>query len=573
VTRTVTQTELQVANEIARRNQDGLEMFRAMSSQTDVVESRHSELGCWGGNRSGKSTISAVKFAAIARNKPIYGPDDQPVTQRLPHQDGRRLLMWIIGLQLNHIGQTIHRLLFRPGLYKMVRDVETQRWRAFNPDTDEKLTTKPSFPLIPWSEVKNVSWANKAARQFEFIELEHADIYAFASTADVKQGDPVDHIWIDERIAIAGHYPEWQARLSDTKGRIIWSSMPRADNGAMLRLNQRAEQQAEDVAQGERKKADVAVVRLRFSSNPHIDDDEKRKRLEGWNEDERKQRDEGMFLTDSIKIFPTFDRHLHRAYGDDPKLDDELAKILRDRNGEPPSHWTREFILDPGTAKPAGLFCAVPPPELWDEGEPYYVPFAELYRPRMDAATVAKESRLISRGESFRRFIIDGKAASQTPMGFSGTVGANYSDHFRKVGFVSEETGESFIPGDPTVVARWQQVENVLRMRKCGRPQLRIVAARCPNLVWQLENNVKAQETGIEGVAIVLEKAAKGQRDDVRHTLEYWISRDPDYAMPSQINLNLGGPGMAAFQRIQKDFGGKKRPENTVYVGPGAVTA
>lgn len=571
--RRITNQEQRAASELTRRRNDGLELFRAMPSQMPVVLSTASELGVWGGNRSGKSTISALKFAAVARDKPLYGPDGTAYEQRLPHQKGRKLIMWVVGLQLNHIGQTIHRLLFRPGLYKMVRDVQTRRWRAYNPEVDGDVETKPSFPLIPQSEVKAVSWANKAGKQFEMIELEHATIYAFASTADVKQGDPIDYIWIDERIQFSSHYPEWQARLSDVKGRIVWSSMPRADNGAMLRLNHRAQEQAEELADGHRDHVDVEVVRLQFSANPHIDDEEKRKRLEGWTEDERKQRDLGLFLTDNIKIFPTFDRDFHRAVYRDPAEDDAISRILRERNGEPPVDWTREMILDPGTAKPAVLFGAVPPPELWSGGVPYFIVYREIYQPRTDASKLAELMKQAAAGYVFRRFIIDQQAARQTPMGFSGTVGDNYSHFLREQNLRSEETQFGFIPGDPNIEARWQLVERALAVRTCGKPQLRIVVENCPKLVWQLENNVKAvQKDPISGVDVILERAAKGQQDDLRNCCEYWLSRAPIYVPPSEMSHAMAGPGMRAYQSINRMFGGdRKSSDRSVHCGPGAA--
>jgi hypothetical protein len=524
-------------------------------------------------HNSGKSTSAAVKFAAVARAKPVYGSDGQVFEQRLPHQQGRKLTMWIVGLQLNHIGQTIHRVLFRPGLYKIIRDEATQAWRAYDPVKDAgRSGVKPSFPLIPWSEVKEVSWANKASRQFEYISLEWADIYAFASTSDVKQGDPVDYIWIDERIAIPGHYAEWQARLSDTKGRIVWSSMPRVDNWAMLRLNQRAEEQEQEVQTGERQKVDVEVIRLRFSNNPHIDSEEKRKRLEGWNEEERKQRDEGLFLTDSVKIYPTFDPNLHRAIYRYPEQDDAISRILRERNGEPPSDWTREWVLDPGTAKPAVLLCAVPPPELWVNNEPFFIPYKEIYRPRTDAGPLMEMVKHAAGGYRFRRAIIDLKASRQTPMGFTMSIGQNYSNHLKRINFQSDETGFGFTPGETDIQVRWQIVENALRVRPSGVPQLRIVAEGCPNLMQQMERNLRATELGVEGVQIVLEKPAKGQKDDLRNCLEYWLSRGPTWVEPQETAIDRDGPIAGVMDRIKALFPNRTPVSTGVHCGPGAAS-
>jgi len=517
--------QIRNAVELARRRNDGLGMFRAFPTQLPFFQSQCSEFLLRGGNRAGKTISAAAKFAAVVRGKPIHDKDGNPIEQRLPWQLKRPLLAWVVGLQWDHIGDTIWRVLFKRGLYRILRDQPdgSGPWRAFDPaiDAGRELDCRPSFPLIPLSEVEGgmdgIGWENKKERQFSHIPMKNGTVIkAWASTGEVKQGDPVDYIWVDERISIPGHYAEWQARLSDTKGRIVWSTMPRADNGAMIRLSHRAQEQAEEVQRGERESADCDELTLRFSANPHIDDDEKRKRLDGWSDDDRRMRDEGEFLTDTIKIYPTFDRAIHRAIYENPDQDDAISKVLRERNGEPPADWTRELILDPGTAKPAVLFCAVPPPEFWEGHEPSYVPYAEIYIPRLDARGIAKAVKAKAGGYQFQRFIIDGQASRQTPMGFSGTVGANYSKEFQRLGILCQETQSNFIPGDPDFAARKGLVETMMSYRPSGCPQLRIVTKRCPNLVWQIENNLKKTVTGPEGITIVEEKAATGQRDDVR---------------------------------------------------------
>jgi hypothetical protein len=309
--------ERQIAAELNRRSQDGLRMFRPLQTQINIFRSIASELLVRGGNRSGKSTTAAVKFAAICRDIPVLTNDGESIDQRTPWQKNRPLLVWCIGLKWDHVGDTLWRLLFKAGLYKIIRDEVTGLHRAYNPYTDSHRAyeCRPSWPLIPMSEVKGgmegIAWEDKKQRQFNTIELTNGTIIkAYASTAEVKMGDPVDVIWIDEKIARIGHYQEWQARLSDTKGRIVWSSLSDM-NGALLRINKRAEDQAREVAQGLREKADVESYVLKFSANPHIDDDEKRKRVEGWDEDERKLRDEGEFLVGNIKCYPTFNRDVH----------------------------------------------------------------------------------------------------------------------------------------------------------------------------------------------------------------------------------------------------------------------
>lgn len=567
--------DIRVAQELARRDKDGLLMFRPLPTQESIFRSWASELLTRGGNRSGKSTVCAIKFAAVARGLSVIFPSGEEVEQRTPWQKDRPLLMWCIGLKWDHVGDTLWRVLFRPGLYKIIRDEVTSRWRAFNPYTDKhrELECKPSFPLIPMSEVKGglegIAWEDKKQFQFNTIELKNGTIIkAYASTAEVKMGDPVDYIWIDEKIARVNHYPEWQARLSDTKGRIVWSSLSDM-NSALLRIDKRASDQKREVAQGVRDKADVESYVLKYSANPFIDDDEKRKRVEGWDEDERKLRDEGEFLVGNIKVYPTFNRDVHCAVYQNADEDDELSKILRKRNGEPPGDWTRELILDPGTAKPGVLFGAIPPRKYWVGNDPYYVIYNELFGLRIDADEIAKRAKTIVGEYSIQRFIIDGMAARQTPMGFSGTIGQNYSRAFQENGLLCQESGAAFTPGDPNWSTRSQIVESWLRIRTNGRPLLRIVVDRCPNLVEQMESNLKAIQNGPNGETIVLDMPARGQKDDVRNCLEYWASRAPKYVMPPAVTKDVGGPGLLAFQFIQKRFEKTDPEDQVVHLGPG----
>lgn len=569
-------SDIRAAAELSHRWNDGLLMFRAMPTQFDFFQSTASEILLRGGNRSGKSVAAAARFAAVARDLPICGSDGEEIIQRLPWQVGRPLIMWVIGLQLNHIGQTIYRLLFKSGAYKIIRDLKNQHWRAFDPakDAGREMETKPSFPLIPPSAIKTGTWAwyLKADHQFRSVMLTNGTvIYAYASTSDVKQGDPVDYVWVDEEIANIGHYAEWQARLSDTKGRIVWSSMSKS-NPALLRITHRAREQKDEVDCGDRKKQDVEDFVLKFSANPYIDDEEKRKRLEGWSEDERRMRDDGEYVIGNIKVYPSFDKSAHAAIYDNHEMDDAVSRILRERNGEPPNNWTRELILDPGTANPAILFCAVPPPELWLDDEPYFVVYDEISTPRITALEIARRTYDKARGYIFRRFIIDGHAARQTPMGFAGTIGGEYLRAFRKLKLQSQETGSGFVPGDPSFPVRSRIVQSWLAFRPCGRPQLRVVLDRCPRFIWQMENNLRATIRGPDGELLPQEKPAPGQKQDLRVCVEYWASRYPTYVVPPRTTPETGGPGMAKLRSIRKRFGSKKRRESAVvYAGPGSI--
>lgn len=569
------QLNISAIAEVARRRNDSLKLFRPLLTQEDYFLSEASEVLSKGGNRTGKSLCTAVKFAAIARDVPITFADGSHHDMRLPHQKGRPLTMWVVGLQLNHIGQTIYRLLFEPGAFNIIRDEHTRRWRAYEPLTDRhrRDECRGAFPLIPDTEIKSIGWVKPSLKEFAVIELMNGTkIYAFASTSDVKQGDPVDIIWIDESIAQPGHYDEWQARISDRSGRIFWSTMPRPDVGPLIRINQRAIDQQIEIAEGIRKKADVESYTFRLSQNSHIDDEEKRKRREGWaSEDVRRQREDGDFVFDSLLLYPHFGVAIHSAWDQTPETDDKLGATLRANNGVPPEDWTRELILDPGTAKPGVLFGAIPPEEFWVAGNPYYVVYDEIYTPRLDAESLAEKIKARSNDYVFHRFIIDGKAGQQKAMSYSMTVQQNYSQAFAKRGLLCETSGSGFIPGDPNWETRSHALERWMHMRPCGRPQLRIVVDRCRNLVAQLQSNVRKTIKGIDGQPIPLEKPADNQLDDLRVCLEYWASRFPKYVRPSARILGES-QGTRAYKDLQKMFA-KTSPDHQKSVNMGPVAS
>ncbi len=430
-------------------------------------------------------------------------------------------------------------------------------------DKGREKDKKPSFPLIPPSEIERFSWNKKGTNEFDLCVLKNGThIAAYPSTGDVKQGDPVDHIWIDEAIQYPSHVAEWQARLSDNKGRLLWSSWPRMSNSALVDMTKRAQEQAEEVANGERSHADVEEFVLTFTDNPFIDDDEKRKRLEGWSEDERRARDKGEYITDNFLIYPQFNKAVHCAIPLDPEDDDALAGILRQRNGEPPANWTRELILDPGTQRPGILFCAVPPPGFG----PYLVVYDEIYGKRWDADAIAKECKKRFGPYKFNRFIIDGQAARQTPMGFGVTIGKNYERAFRAEKLFCMETEERFTPGSSDELGRIQLVQAAMVIQKDGLPRLRVNIQKCPRLVEQLSTNVKAMEK-----EEISEKPLKGQKDDLRVCLEYWISRSPHYVLPVRTEEEIGGPGVIAY-KMWKSRWAKKPQKKAVSCGPGALS-
>lgn len=522
------------------------------------------------GSNSGKSTISAVRFAAIAMNKPVITQDGEKIDCRLSWQKGYQLTMWVVALGEDHIGQTIHRILFRPGLFKIIRDENTKQWRAWRPweeaDLARESEVKPSPPLIPPRYIKpkhgsetGFVWANRGKKVFDSVEIwdpvtkeDLAVIYAFTSSGDVKAGDPVDEIWIDEQIKYPSHYPEWQARLIDRRGRITWSSWPAIDNDALVVLSERAQKSE---AEGTNVAREFVFT---MSGNPHLDKESKADALAGWDsEDDLLARDKGEFPTGSLIMYPEFDANVHSALTDEGPNEDALSKALRANGMVPPRNWTRYLALDPGTSHPAVLLVAVPPPSIGD----YIVPYKEIYPLRLGAAGLADLIRNETEGEYFYEFIIDFKAGKQTPMGFNISVESNYSKEFARCGLRSKTTGNSFSYGSTDVPGRITLLQRAMRLRPI--PQLRIVTQRCPQLCKQIKSCLKDKVSG----EVNDYRPRKRQTIDLLQALEYVVSRRPEWH-----DMPEGSPEMSASHKeyllIQSMFPKEQDKDKSVYLGP-----
>jgi hypothetical protein len=460
----------QVENEILRRQMEALNIYEPQPEQDVFHRSMASERVIRGGNRSGKSVAAVVEVSRAALGKDPYG--------KFPEGP---LVIWLICYEDGNIGRTAFRLLFQAGAFKMIKDAATGKWRAYRPwEFDDKIRekeTKPAGPLIPKRYIESIAYKDRGRRVFSVVRLKNGtEIHAFSSGGEPPQGDPADVIWIDEDLKYDHHVAELQARLSDRKGRLIWSVFPHSKNDALLRMCERAEEQRD------RDKPDVQEFRLTFSQNPFIDAEEKRKRFEGWSEDERRARDLGEFLLDSVLVFPNFNIDTHglpqnadpygRPFVEQPW---EIDRILV--KGEIPGDWCRYMVVDPGHTICAVLFAAVPPFGFGD----HVVVYDELYLKQCDVDKFARSVSEKTSGKAFYAFIIDDHG-SRVRSTSNKTIRQQYSEGLRARRVESETTGSGFIAGSDDIPGRISLVRQWLAIRDDGTTRLRVMRGRCPNL-------------------------------------------------------------------------------------------
>lgn len=542
---------MQAAAALHEHSMDGLRLFRPTKPQEDALRNMSLEhifeVLIVAGNRAGKSVLAAVFFASFLRDVPITCWSGEQIHCRPERLRGQTVNAWLIGDHLKHIGQTLYRLLFDPkpskGLFRIIKDQVTGAWRPWEPekypgDRDRKNESRWNPPIIPPSFFDGEpSWAHKVDHEFRVIRLKNgASIYAFASSAEVKQGDPVDLIWNDENIVTKNYYQEWLSRLRDDGGMIMWSTIPRDDCYVFNAVIDRLESYEEEIKRGERTPEELRSLKVHLSylDSPFIDDVQKELALEQSGDRDSLVRIYGLRSTQLISIYQDFSADFHCVNYADDKMNDKVTRALEKNNWRPPSDWTRELILDPGTQKPAVLLGAIPPIEFWDHGEPYFICYDELYVRRMTPDYIAESIMRKERNYYFERFIIDNRMGRQTPPGYVERVDYQYTKAFRKAKLQSRQTGFGFIAGDDNFVRRSHQVINAMRSRPCGRPQLRIIAPACPRLVEQLKSNIR--KTTPDGET--KEEAADNQVDDMRVCLEYWISRRPTYVRPPSAQVD-----------------------------------
>jgi len=476
-------------NEARQRAEDALSLFRAMVTQVGFIISLATERLMRGGNQSGKSTICAVEVASAAMRMPVFGPDGRSLSFKFP--TNRPLMIWVIGLGEAHIGDTIYRLLFQPGCFDVIRDKRTGQLRAWNPnDPDDKAREaekEPSPPLIPARYATDDCFAWKDKKAKVFTRWTHPTngtvIRAFTSLGDVKQGDPVDLIWIDEDIENPDDINEYRARLSKRKGRIIWSSWPRIANPALLDMHKRAEEQRNS------EKPDCQEWCLKFTSNPFMDDDEKRKRLAEWGPEVARARDQGEFVLDTVLMYPEFNEAKHVTPPPSQHEWDEVDRVLAENKFIPPRTWTRRLFLDPGHGTTAVLLTATTPPELGN----YIVFYDGLYLHQCTPERCAAEVFKIAHGFKFHSFTIDYRYGRQKhvgnakPGGNPRTVREIYTEAFAAQGLRSETTGSSFLWSSDDVGAGLIAFRSLLLPQSNGRPRVRVVGYKLKDWIREIQ--------------------------------------------------------------------------------------
>lgn len=568
--------------------QEALRVYRPMPQQLEVHTSGTAfDLLVRGGKRSGKSTSAAIEFARRVTGEPIYGPDGQPLDMpwRVPTKQ-RPGIYWIIGWDQRHIGETIHRLLFEPGLFDIIQDEVTGRWRPFNEnhpaDVERQHLRQPCGPVIPSRLIEegSFSWENKAEKQFKGVRLTSgAKIFAYWSSALApKQGDPVDGIWIDEDIQFASHIKEWQDRLRDRRGWLIWSVWPHVKNYALIELLDRAEEQADDPAPR------IKAVQLIASENMYCTPEAHQLALERMgSEEDIARRDRGELMLDELSMYdfyPAF--HLVRRRPERVETivtpRDVIEAILTSAGRLPPE-WTRYLAIDPAHTRTAVLSGVVPPPSwLGVKVPPVVIIEWELVSKKHSPHQLAAALLPLMQGFVYEAFIMDQNAGRQHTIGSDHrSVFELYSEAFRAQGLLSRVTGSGFSPGLNKPQLRYAMVRQQMELRS-DIPGMLLFDEQTRHMQREFHTYVKKRNDvkgELDESAKILDEPANPRKHDVMAALEYLVSylnplfRTNSAYVPPSETPNLGSPAYQHAMQLLAEQ--NKQRGDYVHLGPGVA--
>ncbi len=527
--------ELQLEQD--RRDREGVRVYRPYGDQCKVHSTNAKELVVRGGKRSGKSVSVSVEVASRITGIPIY--DEHGVEFKRNWQTASPdypRTYWFIGYDLNHIGQTIHRLMFQAGMggqFRCIKDEETGKWRSWNRanplDVKRRSLSKLTEPLIPPRMIVEDSWQWEDKRGYHFKSLtlhNGARIFAFPSTGiQPKMGDSVSGIWIDEDIAYPEHLKEWQDRLTDEDGWLVWSVWPHQKNPALLGLIERAELaslQPDPL---------IESVQLIMTQNPYIPQEGKRAALERMgSEEEIARRDRGDVNMDSFAMY-SFDPKVHCIKRKsehsifEPQRSEayELIRGIYERLALVPSDWTRYLVIDPSHTR-TGILSWCIPPQILDDlyiGNLMLCEW-ELVCKRMTAEAIAKSIADKAGTNRYEAFIIDNRAGRQTHAGRDSNTRAFFSAAFREAGLASRLTNADFIPGCDVTSTRYRAVRNLMEVVPgVGIPQLMLIDERCPQTKREFTKYMKKRVAFGSDSDSVLDEPSNPRLYDLMACTEY----------------------------------------------------
>lgn len=565
--------------ELEKREMHPLRVYRPTEQQLPIHEGQSTEMIVVGGKRSGKTLSVTMEYGSRILGIPITRPDGTQITGRRFKRSSVKnpKLYWVIGLNVDHIGQTLYHRLFSPGLgcdFRIIKDTATGKWRAYNPnfDAERENDTVLCPPMFGEGVIDPKSWhmESAAGNIFKSVRLTNgATICAYATTGDYpKQGDAVDGIWLDEDTANAEFLKEWHDRLSTRRGWWLWSVWPKVANEALINTLERAKRYEDD------ENPPIRVVRLVGSENPYSDKAGIAEALARMDDDDDEAHRDRGDIDGFISGRQMYD------FGSAIHVVQPLPEIVRPENPfqvickllaenkQLPSSWTRYLFIDPSHTRTACLFGVVPPAE-WDGVEmgDRLIIEKELvvtkHTPAMFAGALLPHTETVR----FEAFVMDQMVGRQTTVGSDTTVFNAYEREFRQRGIMSRITGSGFMRGSNDKSTRRRAVRTMLEPIHGGWPSL-WVARQCVQTIKEFRSYRKKEIKDNQGRSVPLDDPVNERVFDAMACIEYGCEyintrfRDGTAYVEPALAQARGSLAYEVAMNLIKDMGRKEQYSN-----------
>lgn len=503
-----------------------------------------------GSNRSGKTVGASIEFARAVTNTDPFGK--YPKTG----------IAYVVGKSLRHIGDTLYRKIYQPGLFKLVRNIQGY-WEIFRPwdkahqGLDVKIVKSP--PMIPERLIVDEAWENKAEREISMHLLSTGwEIRYFSSKSKLPQGNAADYVWFDEEIPDSpdgSWVPEMMARLVDNAGKIVWSASMQSGYDNLINLYEKGESQLEyyRMNPATAMKPDVMIFDLKIAENKYQNADNVARFERNLSEEERRIRFEGENAAAPLKMYPEFSVRRHGF---------PLSV--------PPNTWMRIAVTDPGHVICATLFAAIPPPEESPGGLDTIILYDELYIPNCNAKMYAEAMKGKVGDYDFEVFIGDGQGFQPTEIGSGVSVADQFTAAMIEYGVKSKQSGFGFIYGSKDRKAGRLRVREFMGDRQGGRPRLLIAVSpedpgttNLPNFMYEIKRYKKKRTPD----GRVLDDADDRGPTHLMQCMRYLCMYDPTYIQPD--NKSNGYKAFEALKKLEASITNKQHGNAVVNFGSG----
>lgn len=476
-----------------RREAESLRMYQPLPFQEEFHASRCQQVLIQKANRVGGTVALMVEVARAFTGQDPY--------QKYAEKNGRIVCL---GYGEKHIGRVFYEKLFRPGAFRVIRDLETQKWRVYRPwpaaeggDLERFADSQKAPPMIPKRFIESIAWEKRSERVFSIVTGTTGwEIHATNSAGDPgqAQGFDVDLYAIDEDLATPGWLEEAQGRVAGCGGLIRWSALPHAKNNDLMGLVKLARDQ-----EGAAKPV-AKLIRATIFDNHYLPKDSVANSVAAWKakgEDVYRKRALGEININSLLMYPTFNRDVH----DVMRITEHSSaaqKMLADRDGEPPDDWARYVSIDPGYTALAIEFLAVPPPALGNQVFLYDEVF--LREPAVPAEAFGEAMQMKCSDHCFEAFIMDMHGARLRSIATGELPIWKYRDALATRRIESVATKSGFRSACDDRKLREEVLRTLLALNRDGRPLFMVVAGKCQTFCVEMENfqKKKVKQHGVE---------------------------------------------------------------------------